>query len=56
MTDDNDTRHGGEPPRLALDDPATLAWGARLLQAAMERRRRRLAEQAEAGPSDESAR
>ena len=28
---------------LALDDPAALAFGARLIQAALERRRRRLA-------------
>ena len=27
---------------LALDDPAALAFGARLIQAALERRRRRL--------------
>ncbi|MGN6177223.1 MAG: hypothetical protein ACTHPS_30370 [Streptosporangiaceae bacterium] len=29
--------------RLALDDPAELAWGARLIQVALERRRQRLA-------------
>jgi hypothetical protein len=30
-------------PQLALDDPAAVAFAARLLQAALERRRRRLA-------------
>ena len=30
-------------PHLALDDPASLAWGARLIQVALERRKRRLA-------------
>ena len=30
-------------PRLALDDPAAIAFGARLIQVALERRRRRLA-------------
>jgi hypothetical protein len=32
-----------DKPTLALDDPAALAWGARLIQTALERRRRRLA-------------
>jgi len=32
-----------DKPRLALDNPADLAWGAKLLQVAMERRKRRLA-------------
>ncbi len=32
-----------KPRRLALDDPAALAWSARLIQAALERRRARLA-------------
>jgi hypothetical protein len=36
-------REGGKRPRLALEDPAAQAWGARLLQVALERRRRRLA-------------
>ena len=30
-------------PHLALDDPASLAWGARLIQVALERRKQRLA-------------
>jgi hypothetical protein len=37
-----------QPRRLALDDPAAQAWGARMLQAALERHRRRLAAEAEA--------
>lgn len=32
-----------DKPRLALDNPADLAWGAKLLQVALERRKRRLA-------------
>jgi hypothetical protein len=32
-----------KPPVLALDDPAAQAWGAKMIQAALERRRRRLA-------------
>ena len=34
--------------RLAIHDPAALAWGARIIQAGLERRRRRLAAEAEA--------
>jgi hypothetical protein len=37
-----------QPRRLALDDPAAQAWGARMLQTALERHRRRLAAEAEA--------
>lgn len=44
-----------KPPRLALDDPAALAFGARLIQAALERRRRRLAAEAEGGEADDTA-
>jgi hypothetical protein len=32
-----------KPVQLALDDPAAVAFGARLIQIALERRRRRLA-------------
>ena len=39
---------------LALDDPAALAWGAKLLQAALERRRRRLAAKRKGGGRDAS--
>jgi hypothetical protein len=35
---------------LALDNPADQAWGARLLQTALERRRQRLA--SEGGEQD----
>lgn len=41
---------GQRDKHLALDDPAALAWSARLLQAALERRRARLA--AEGGERD----
>lgn len=40
---------------LALDSPADLAWGARLLQVALERRRARLAAEAEGGKHDDAA-
>jgi hypothetical protein len=38
-----------KPPRLALDDPAAQAWGARMIQVALERRRRRLAASEDGG-------
>jgi hypothetical protein len=39
---------GDEQPqrRLAIHDPATLAWMARMIQTGLERRRRRLAAEA----------
>lgn len=39
-------------PRLAIDDPVTLAWCARMFQTWMERRRRRLAARQEGGRHD----
>jgi hypothetical protein len=42
-------RQDDEQPkrRLAIHDPAALAWGARMIQAGLERRRRRLAAEAQ---------
>jgi hypothetical protein len=40
----------GRRVRLAIHDPATLAWGARIIQTGLERHRRRLA--AEQGGQD----
>jgi hypothetical protein len=45
------TRQGGKQPRLAVDDPAALAWGARIIRAAMERQR--LAADADADGHDD---
>ena len=39
----------GEDKPLALDDPAALAWGARLIQVALERRKQRLAASEDGG-------
>jgi hypothetical protein len=41
-----------KPPRLALDDPAAQAWFARMMQIALERRRRRLAAAPDGGDRD----
>ena len=44
-----------KPKPLALDDPAALAWGAKLIQAALERRRARLAAEGEGGEHHDAA-
>jgi hypothetical protein len=41
-----------KPPHLALDDPASIAFGARLIQIALERRRQRLTASEDDGDRD----